>query len=80
MQPVSLEAFLHEYRITFPVGVDAYENGSDTPTTMARFALQGTPRLIVIDRVGNIRAKAFGEVDDLSLGALLGRLLDEEGS
>lgn len=80
MQPVSLEAFLHEYRITFPVGVDAYENGSDTPITMARFALQGTPSLIVIDRIGNIRAKAFGQVDDLSLGALLGRLLDEQGA
>jgi len=78
MQPVSLEAFLHEYRITFPVGVDAYENGSTAPTSMTRFALNGTPTLIVIDRAGRVRAKAFGQVDDLGLGALLGRLIDEE--
>jgi len=78
MQPVSLEAFLQEYRVTFPVGVDAYEDGSNTPTTMARFSLQGTPSLILIDRAGRIRARAVGQVDDLDLGALLARLIDEE--
>lgn len=77
MTPVSLEAFLHEYRITFPVGVDEHEPGFETPTTMRRYQLQGTPSLIVIDRGGFVRASIFGQHDDLSLGALLGRLLDE---
>ena len=78
MRPVSLEAFLHEYRITFAVGVDAHEPGVDSPITMRRFGLQGTPSLVVIDRAGRIRVNAFGQSEDLPLGAALGRLLDEE--
>lgn len=77
MTPVSLEAFLHEYRIGFPVGVDAHDSPGGTPVTMARYQLQGTPSLILIDRAGHIRLNAFGQVDELSLGATLGRLIDE---
>jgi hypothetical protein len=77
MPPVSLEAFLHEYRITFPMGVDEHQPGIDTPVTMRRYQLQGTPSLIMIDRAGFVRASAFGQHDDLALGALLGRLLHE---
>ncbi|MCY3903279.1 MAG: redoxin domain-containing protein [Caldilineaceae bacterium] len=77
MTPVSLEAFLHEYRITFPVGVDTPTPGSPTPVTMGRYRLRGTPSLVIIDREGNLRANAFGQVDDLSLGAALARLIDQ---
>ena len=77
MTPVSLEAFLYEYRITFPVGVDAYETGADLPITMARYQLRGTPSLIAVDRAGRIRVHAFGQVDDLAVGATLARLIDE---
>ena len=77
MTPVSLEAFLHEYRITFPVGVDAHDRPGGTPITMARYQLRGTPSLILIDRVGRIRLNAFGHVDDLTVGATLARLIDE---
>lgn len=80
MQPVSLEAFLHEYRISFPVGVDASEPGYDSPVTMRRYDLRGTPSLIVIDRAGRIRVNAFGQTDDLAVGASLGRLLLEDPS
>ena len=69
MTPVSLEAFLHEYRITFPVGVD--------PITMRRLGLRGTPTLLLVDRAGRIRAEAFGHADDLALGAQIARLIDE---
>lgn len=78
MQPVSLEAFLHEYRITFPVGVDKHEPGSDMPLTMRRYQLRGTPSLVAIDRAGRIRINQFGQTDDLLLGAALGRLLAED--
>ncbi len=37
MTPVSLEAFLHEYRVTYPVGVDTYIEGSPIPATMQRY-------------------------------------------
>ncbi len=77
MTPVSLQAFLYEYRISFPVGVDTHEPGIDAPVTMRRYQLQGTPSLTIIDRGGLVRATLFGQHDDLPLGALLGRLIDE---
>lgn len=77
MLPVSLKAFLHEYRIGFPVGVDAYEPGDPTPITMRRYGLRGTPSLLAVDRAGNLRIHAFGQVDDIALGAAVARLIDE---
>ena len=77
MTPVSLEAFLYEYRLTFPVGVDAHDPGSALPITMRRFQLRGTPSLVAIDRAGRIRLNAFGQVDDIVVGATLARLIDE---
>ena len=77
MTPVSLEAFLYEYRITFPVGVDAHDGRRSLPVTMGRYQLRGTPSLVVIDRGGHIRMNAFGQVDDLAVGATLARLIDE---
>ncbi len=77
MTPVALEAFLHEYRIGFPVGVDAYDPGIPLPITMRRYQLRGTPSLIAIDRAGRLRLNAFGQVDDLAVGAILARLIDE---
>jgi hypothetical protein len=77
MGPVSLEAFLHEYRITFPVGVDAPAHDGGAPVTMRRYGLRGTPSLVLIDRGGQLRLNAFGQVDDLALGAQIARLIDE---
>lgn len=74
MTPVSLQAFIHEYRLTFPIGVDQPDESSGTPVTMRRFAMRGTPTTIVIDRAGCIVEQAFGQVDDLALGMLLGSL------
>jgi hypothetical protein len=72
-----LEAFLHEYRIGFPVGVDTHDRPGGTPVTMARYQLRGTPSLILIDRAGRVRLNAFGHVEDLAVGAALARLIDE---
>lgn len=77
MTPVSLAAFLHEYRVTFPVGVDTHDPPGDIPITMARYRLRGTPSLVLIDRAGGIRLHGFGHVDDLTVGATLARLIDE---
>ena len=52
MPPTSIEAFLHEYRITFPVGVDQAEPGNTMPITMRRYQLPGTPSLLAICCVG----------------------------
>lgn len=76
MTPVSLEAFLHEYRIRFPVAVDAHDDGDPTPVTFARYGMRGTPTTILIDRDGNLRGHQFGSVDDMGLAVAVTRLLD----
>jgi peroxiredoxin len=79
MSPVSLRAFLHEYRIGFPVGVDApgANARSSIPVTMQAYGMQGTPSLVLIDRHGDLRLHAFGAEDDLSLGAAIATLVAE---
>ncbi|WP_337660368.1 peroxiredoxin family protein [Anderseniella sp. Alg231-50] len=74
MTPVSLEAFIHEYQLRFPVGVD--EAGTrDVPKTMSAYQLRGTPSLIVIDQSGNLRACHFGHTTDMQIGAEIATLL-----
>lgn len=79
MGEVALKAFLHEYRITFPVGIDMTDpKGNPIPLTMQAYRLQGTPSLIVLDQAGDIRLHHFGSLDDLRVGAAIGQLLGEE--
>ena len=79
MGELALKAFLHEYRITFPVGIDrADPKGNPIPLTMQAYRLQGTPSLIVLDQAGDIRLHHFGSLDDLRVGAAIGQLLGEE--
>jgi peroxiredoxin len=75
MPPVALEAFIHEYRLTFPVGVDEAGSDGPIPVTMARYGMRGTPTTIVVDRAGRLRQHYFGQVDDLALGVLIGSLI-----
>jgi len=79
MVPHALQAFLHEYRIAFPVAVDLASSEGPVPRTMQAYGLRGTPSLVVIDRQGMIRLNHFGVIDDLPLGALLGTLVAEQG-
>ena len=76
MTPVSLKAFLHEYRITFPVGVDTPGEGQ-LPKTMAAFQMQGTPSMLIFDTAGTLRAHHFGDVSELMIGAEIATLLCE---
>ncbi|WP_413874049.1 TlpA family protein disulfide reductase [Albidovulum sp.] len=68
MTTVSLRAFLHEYRIRLPVAVDTPGDGP-LPRTMEAWGLQGTPTLVLFDGRGRMRARHFGTVSDLALGA-----------
>ena len=77
MTPVALQAFLHEYRIGFPVGVDRAGVASPIPQTMQAYAMRGTPTLVLIDAQGNLRHQHFGQVSDLLLGAQIAGLLHE---
>ena len=73
----ALAAFLHEYRIRFPVGIDAPSAGGGVPQTMRAYQMQGTPTTILIDRDGRLRLMRFGHVDDLLLGASIATLMGE---
>ncbi|CAH0343071.1 redoxin family protein [Rhizobium sp. CECT 9324] len=75
MSPVTLKAFLHEYRIRHPVAVDLADERTDTPITMQRFALRGTPSSILIGRDGALIHQAFGVEEDLAVGARIAMAL-----
>jgi hypothetical protein len=77
MTPVALAAFLQEYRLTFPVGVDRPAANGPIPQTMAAYGIQGTPTLILIDRWGRLRKQTFGTEDDMRVGADIAFLLAE---
>ena len=78
MAVVSLKAFLHENRISFPVAVDEPQMPDQTiPATMQLYGMQGTPTIMLIDRQGHLRRKSFGHVDDMQLGAEVMVLLNE---
>lgn len=79
MTVTALRAFVHEYDIRFPVGVDTpAEDGGPIPQTMAAYCMQGTPTLLLIDRAGQLRRQIFGHISDLRLGAEIMRLVTEQ--
>jgi len=74
----AITAFVHEYQVPFPVGIDQQSEG--LPVTMATYQMQGTPTQLIIDRNGMLRRQSFGVADDLALGAEIMALLNEKRS
>ncbi len=73
-----LKAFMHENRITFPIGIDMPSvDGSPFPQTMSAYRMQGTPTLLLIDKQGYLRKHHFGHEQDLVLGTELASLIAE---
>ncbi len=75
MTPTALKAFIHEYRLSFPIAIDTPGNNDYQPITMRDYTMRGTPSLVLIDRDGIIRRHGFGRIDDLMLGAELATLI-----
>lgn len=76
MQKNSLEAFVHEFKYSFPIGIDKINsNGSPIPLTMEKYQLRGTPSLVLIDREGYIAKHYFGSISDLELGSEIRKLI-----
>lgn len=75
MPPVTLKAFLHEYRLKSPVGVDLAQEGSDIPVTMQRYQWRGTPSSVLVGRDGTILHQIFGVEDDIAVGARIAMAL-----
>ena len=81
MTPQALQAFAHEYRLGFPIGIDTPGSGSNPiPRTMQAYGLRGTPSLLLIDRMGRLRLNHFGRIDDMRVGALVAQLVAEPGT
>lgn len=76
MTPVALEAYIHEYRLTMPIGVDMPGERGPSPQTMERYALRGTPSAILIGRDGTILHHGFGQEEDMELGARIASALE----
>lgn len=77
MTPKALDAFIHEYRYTFPIGVDQPDGQAGLPLTMRAYGMRGTPSLVLIDHEGYIRKHSFGHEDDMLVGADIATLISE---
>jgi hypothetical protein len=77
MTATALAAFIHEYRLTFPIAIDRPSAKGPLPATMAAYGMRGTPSLVLIDRAGTLRRHSFGADDDLVVGAEIGLLMAE---
>ena len=71
----ALRVFIHEYRWSFPIGVDEPDGHGGPSKTMALYGMRGTPSCLVLDQQGRVCLHHFGQIDDMVLGALLGRLI-----
>ncbi len=74
----AITAFLHEYRIDFPVGIDAQE--ASGPVTMRTYAMRGTPTTLLYDRAGALHLHQFGHLDDMRLGAAIMSVLGQSAA
>ena len=72
----ALEAFIHEYKIPFPVAIDR-QTDKHLPATMETYQMQGTPTLILIDKEGRLRKQKFGMTNDMQIGAEIMALMME---
>lgn len=75
MGPAALQAFVHEYRLNFPIAIDQPSDTGPLPRTMKAWGLGGTPSTIIFDRDGKLALKELGHLDDLRLGAFVGQLI-----
>lgn len=75
MTAVALEAFIHEYRLTMPIGIDQPGEDGPIPATMARYGIRGTPSSILIGRDGAIKHRGFGQEDAMAMGARIAQAL-----
>jgi hypothetical protein len=74
----SLRAFVHEYRIRYPVGIDMPgADGQPIPRPLLAYDMQGTPTTVLIAAHGGWLSNSLGLHDDLLLGAEIAMLLGE---
>jgi hypothetical protein len=77
MTPAALAVYLYEFRIPFPVAVDAAGTDGPIPQTMTAYGTQGTPTSLLIDGAGRLRKVHFGVEADEQLIADIDALIGE---
>lgn len=70
-----LRVFLHEFRVDFPVAVDARNGDSRVPMTMERYQFRGTPTTLIVSRSGEILQHYFGVQGDMEFAANIQKYL-----
>ena len=80
MEPASLQAFLFEYGVTFPVAVDVAGESGPIPKTMQAWGQRGTPTLWLLDRVGRLRSAHLGQMPDMVVAAEIATLIAEQNA
>ena len=80
MPPHALEVFISEWRLPFPVGIDKQADGEWMPETMKAYQLQGTPSLIIIDHIGEVKLIHFGHVDQGKVEAFIYELINKKNT
>lgn len=78
MTETALKAFVHEYKISFPIAIDEPAISGVVPQTMQAWQLQGTPSLLLFDKKGELRLKHFGRLGDMQVGAVIANLVAEQ--
>lgn len=78
MTPEALEVFIKEWRLPFPVAIDKRLEGQWMPETMRAYQFQGTPSLLIIDHLGEVRVNHFGHLDQANLENFIQRLINEK--
>ncbi|MGH1472627.1 MAG: peroxiredoxin family protein [Cellvibrionaceae bacterium] len=80
MTSKALKAFVHEYRLSFPIAIDKPSDNNAIPCTMTSFQMKGTPTLIILDKNGYLRVNYFGRMNDMQVGSIIGGLLEEKSA
>ena len=77
MTPAALAVYLYEFRIPFPVAVDAAGIDGPIPQTMSAYNTQGTPTSLLIEGNGRLRKMHFGIESDQQVAADVDQLILE---
>lgn len=79
MGALTLAAFLLEYDVRIPVALDASAtSAANDSTSMGTLGVAGTPSLVLIDRMGRLRANVFGRPSDMLVGSAIATLAAEK--
>jgi hypothetical protein len=81
MGALTLAAFLLEYDVRIPVALDVSATSAandSTATSMSALGVAGTPSLVLIDRMGRLRANVFGRPSDMLVGSSIATLAAEK--